>query len=84
VMSSVEQEARAKLRLGFLNTIKSFSGKTCVVTTFEGNKLDCVLVGIDRDSEMVAVENLQTPTGMLKHALLRISDIDVIKFNDLQ
>jgi hypothetical protein len=36
------------------------------------------LVGLDRDSERLAVEELETPAGTLPAATLRLSDIDRI------
>jgi len=78
-MSSEEQAARAQLRLGFLSVMKSLTGRSAVITSCEGNKLVCDLVGFDREGEKLAVENLGTPTGKLGHAILRISDVDTIQ-----
>jgi len=50
-----------------------------VVTTCEGNKLQCDLVGFDREGEKLAVENLCTPTGKLSQAILRTSDVDFLE-----
>ena len=50
------------------------------VTTCEGNKLSCSFVSVDRDGERIGVENLATPTGVLKHAVMSTEDIDKIIF----
>ena len=80
-MSSEEQSARSKLRLGFLSVMKSLSQRSAVITTCEGNQLACDLKGFDREGEKLAVENLCTPTGKLNQVILRTSDIDVIQIN---
>ena len=80
-MSSEEQSARSKLRLGFLSVMKSLSQRSAVITTCEGNQLACDLKGFDREGEKLAVENLCTPTGKLNQAILRTSDNDVIQIN---
>ena len=80
-MGTDEQTARSQLRLGFLSVMKSLSQRSAVITTCEGNSLDCEVIGFDREGEKLAVENLCTPTGKLAHAILRTSDIDVIKID---
>jgi len=77
-MSTEEQAARALLRLGFLSVMKSLSGRSAVIISCEGNKLECNLLGFDREGEKLAVENLVTPTGKLPQAILRTSDVDMI------
>jgi len=78
-MSDEEQSARAHLRLGFLSVMKSLSGRSASIITCEGNKLNCEVLGFDREGEKLAVENLGTPTGQLTRAILRTSDIDRIQ-----
>jgi len=78
-MSTEEQTARTQLRLGFLSVMKSLVGRSTVVTTCEGNKLQCDLVGFDREGGKLAVENLCTPTGKLSQAILRTSDVDLLQ-----
>lgn len=84
-MSSGEQEqaARSKLRIGFLDALKQLSGSSATFVTCEGNSLQGKLVGIDRDTELLGVENLNTPTGPLAHAILRVADIDIIKVSKI-
>lgn len=79
-MSSEEQVARAQLRLGFISAMKSLAGRSAVVISCEGNKLDCDVLGFDREGDKLAVENLATPTGKLNQAILRTSDVDMIQF----
>jgi len=78
-MSTEEQTVRARLRLDFLNVMKRLNGRELKLTTCEGNELSCNLVGFDRDGEKLAVTDLITPTGEIKQAILRTSDIDLVK-----
>lgn len=78
-MSTEVQAARAQLRLGFLSVMKSLANRSAVLVSCEGNKLECELLGFDREGEKIAVENLVTPTGKLPQAILRTSDVDMIK-----
>ena len=73
---SEEQEARAVLRLGFLQTVQALSGRQAQVITAEGNTLTGKLIGTDRDSNLVAIEDLETPAGKIEHAIVRFSDVD--------
>jgi len=73
---SHEQEARAALRLGFLQTVQTLSGRQAEVVTAEGNGLTGKLVGTDRDSNLIAIEDLVTPAGKIEHAIVRFSDVD--------
>ena len=73
---SEEQEARAALRLGFLKTVRALSGRQAEVVTAEGNALTGKLVGTDRDSNLIGIENLGTPAGKIDHAIVRFSDVD--------
>ena len=70
---SDEQEARAALRLGFLQAVQALGGRTAKVITAEGNTLSGKL---DRDSNLVAIEDLGTPAGKIEHAVVRLSDVD--------
>jgi len=76
--SEEEQAARSQLRLGFLSVMKSLASRSAVIISCEGNKLECDLLGFDREGERLAVENLVTPTGKLPQAILRTSDVDMI------
>jgi len=80
-MSTEEQSARTQLRLGYLSVMKALVGRSTVVTTCEGNKLECNLIGFDREGEKLAVENLCTPTGKLSQAILRTSDVDLLELD---
>ena len=73
---SDEQEARAALRLGFLQAVQALGGRTAKVITAEGNTLSGRLIGTDRDSNLVAIEDLGTPAGKIEHAVVRLSDVD--------
>ena len=73
---SKEQEARALLRLGFLQTVQVLSGRQAQVVTAEGNTLTGKLIGTDRDSNLVSIENLGTPAGKIEQGIVRFSDID--------
>lgn len=55
---SDEQEARAALRLGFLQAVQALGGRTAKVITAEGNTLSGRLIGTDRDSNLIAIEDL--------------------------
>ena len=70
------QEARAALRLGFLKTVQALSSWQAEVVTAEGNTLTGRLVGTDRDSNLIAIEDLGTPAGKIGHAMVRFSDVD--------
>jgi len=82
-MSSDEQAARVTLRLGFLNTVKALSGRSMSLVTAEGNTVTAKLVGLDRDSEKLGVEQLVTPMGRIPHATVRLGDVDYIKFEKM-
>ena len=73
---SDEQEARAALRLGFLQTVQALSGRQAELVTAEGNTLTGKLIGTDRDSNLIAIEDLGTPAGKIEHAIVRFSDVD--------
>ena len=73
---SDEQDARAALRLGFLQTVQTLSRRQAEVVTAEGNRLTGKLVGTDRDSNLIAIEDLVTPAGKIEHAIVRFSDVD--------
>ena len=78
---SDEQEARAALRLGFLQTIQALSGRQAELVTAEGNTLTGKLIGTDRDSNLIAIEDLGTPAGKIEHAIVRFSDVDHMVLN---
>lgn len=73
---SKEEEARAALRLGFLQAVQALSGRQTEVVTSEGNCLTGKLIGTDRDSNLIAIEDLGTPAGKIEHAIVRFSDVD--------
>ena len=73
---SKEEEARAALRLGFLQAVQALSGRQAEVVTSEGNCLTGKLIGTDRDSNLIAIEDLGTPAGKIEHAIVRFSDVD--------
>ena len=75
---SKEEEARAALRLGFLQAVQALSGRQAEVVTSEGNCLTGKLIGTDRDSNLIAIEDLGTPAGKIEHAIVRFSDVDHI------
>jgi hypothetical protein len=54
------------------------AGRQAELVTAEGNTVRARLVGLDRDSELLAVEELETPAGTLPAATLRVSDLDLI------
>ena len=73
---SKEEEARAALRLGFLQAVQALSGRQAEVVTSEGNCLTGKLIATDRDSNLIAIEDLGTPAGKIEHAIVRFSDVD--------
>lgn len=80
-MSQDEQMARATLRLGFLQTVEALSGRPASLVTVEGNVVTASIVGLDRDTEKVAVEQVKTPSGVIKHAIVRLGDLDYIRLD---
>ena len=78
---SKEEEARAALRLGFLQAVQALSGRQAEVVTSEGNCLTGKLIGTDRDSNLIAIEDLGTPAGKIEHAIVRFSDVDHMVLN---
>jgi len=77
-MVEAEQAARARLRLGFLLISTRLCGRAAVLTTCQGNTLQCVLGGRDRAGQRMAVQQLATPTGILDEAVVRTPDLDIV------
>ena len=67
------RDVRATLRLGFLQTIETIqtiqalSGRQAQVIKQKGTLLTEKLIGTDRDSNLIAIEDLETPAGKIGH-----------------
>jgi len=75
-----EQELRSKLRLEFLDLMQQLKGRKTVARTVEGNNVSCVYEEVDRSVSSVAVSGLTTPIGVIPNSILRLSDLDHLRF----
>lgn len=81
VSSSEQQEARSFLRERFLRSITSFCNRPASFQLYENTKVQAEFGGSDIDVLNFYVRNLETPLGIQPSALLRTSDIVLMKIN---
>ena len=74
------QEQRTQQRLEHIRTLKSNHGKHCNIVFFGGKKSTATFHASDRDDLHYCLENLTTPMGTVKWALVRTTDIESIYF----
>ena len=69
------QEARAKLRLSFLEALSALKGREAEFRLQEGAAVRGRLAACDRDGLHLHVAELQTPLAHYSHATLRTGDV---------
>ena len=71
------QKTTTNLRLDFLNILTKLGGKKAKFNLYKkSNSSSGVFRGSDRDILHFAVSDFETPTGVLKSAIVRTTDID--------
>ena len=71
------QKTTTNLRLDFLNILTKLEGKKAKFNLYKkSNSSSGVFRGSDRDILHFAVSDFETPTGVLKSAIVRTTDID--------
>ncbi len=79
-----EQSDRSKLRSDFLEIVDCLLGEECSIKLYSGFEGKGVFRGSDRDVLHFAFQRLDTPTGVLDAAQLRVTDIDSMKFSTVK
>lgn len=69
--------------LGFWHTVSQRKPQADITFPLSTEPLKGQLIAIDSQSNRIRVDNLNTPTGNLPHAALRLTDIDTIDFSIL-
>ncbi|VDM45964.1 unnamed protein product [Toxocara canis] len=69
-----EQEMLAELRERYLRMVSSLGGKRVNVDMHEKTQVSGKFVAMKADGSHFAVDSLQTPIGVIQHAILRIGD----------
>ena len=80
IESPEAQARRTKERLEHIRRLKSNHGKCCDIVFYGGKKSTAVFHASDRDDLHYVLENLTTPMGTVKWALVRTTDIVSIDF----
>lgn len=73
------QEARAELRLSFLDALSALKGREAEFRLQEGSAVTGRLTACDRDSLLLHVAELRTPLAQYSHATLRTGDLVSIR-----
>jgi len=76
---SVEDD-RASLRLSYLRVMSALAGRDVSLRTVEDNTVTGVYQFCDRDSALLAVSRLSTPTHVMDTAIVRTADMDTVEF----
>lgn len=74
------QAQRTKDRLEHIARLKSHHGKKCNIVFFGGKKSTATFHASDRDDLHYCLQDLTTPMGTVKWALVRTTDIVSIDF----
>ena len=76
------QQSTSELRLDFLNILSKLEGKNVNLNLYKRSTASSgVFQGSDRDILHFAVSNFQSPTGVIKSAVLRTTDIDCMSIS---
>jgi hypothetical protein len=78
---TAEQSDRSGLRVEFLKTLEAMFNKQCSIYLHGGFRSQGVVLASDRDIHHFCVKDFVTPTGVLPHSLVRITDIDSLSFS---
>ncbi|KAM3961040.1 gem-associated protein 7-like [Aphomia sociella] len=76
-----KQNARAKLREGFLKALNELKGEPCSILTYEQSTVHATFSVWKPDGSDVLVKNVKTPASIeMSSALIRTPDILAIQF----
>ena len=74
-MSTELQQKRAEMRLDFLKCLNYISNKEAEIKLFSGFQSSGTVLAWDRDIHHCVVKDLKTPTGVVRHSIVRVTDI---------
>ena len=75
-----QQKVKGKMRENFLWSVNCLNGLYCKVLMWEGIKVEGINRGLDRNIELMHIQNLKTPFDNHPYATIRLQDCMHITF----
>ena len=72
------EEARSELRKEFLQVLGHITDQKCEIELFSGFQSGGTLRAVDREIMNFCVEDLKTPIGVERHAVVRATDVNTL------